>query len=378
MIYLINSYGKEVVGHFWIWDIQFRKAFRELNLKHAYINPSANIAAKEDTESEFGYYLQTNSDKDFISQSVSLIQENIAIHGWQEVILVFSYLAQFSEKEIDYFISQIMTINVKVSIAGISNLSDVAMMNKRTSKRYLMQDYFNQLKIQRILWVFEKKPKEYECLSFIRELPDFIESKKSLGNRSNDISFFGSLNAYRGITEILLIALFNPKLRIYIKGHGFARNRVWRPIKCKRLIFTSWKQKPLVSLPMNFFSIIVSFLIYLPNVKFSSEPFKTETDLDDAIMNSGSLFFCAKLQFGSGIVAKSLYSEIPVIWLGQGGHAFEMLNKNYPIGRISYSDMFIPNKIWKKYNLIKEIKSSPPFSWETVRNSIYQIHEFMK
>jgi hypothetical protein len=377
MIYLINSYGKDVVGHFWIWDRQFRKAFRELKFNHAYINPSANFASTEDPESEFSYYLETNLDTDFISQSVSLIQEDIAIHGWQEVILVFSYLAQFSEKEVEHFISKIMSFNVKVSIAGISNLSDEAMMNKRTSKRYLMQDYFNQLNIQRILWVFEKKPKEYDHFDFIRELPDFIESKKSLGNRTNDISFFGSLNAYRGITEILLIALFNPKLRIYVKGHGFARNRVWRPIKYKRLIFTSWKQKPLVSIPMNFFSIIISSLIHLPNVIFSSEPFKTETDLEDAIMNSGALFFCAKLQFGSGIVAKCLYSEIPVIWLGQGGHAFEMLNKNYPIGRISYSDIFIPNRIWKKFNSVKEIKSNPPFSWETARNSIYQIREFM-
>jgi hypothetical protein len=81
MIYLINSYGKEVVGHFWIWDRQFRKAFRELNLNHAYINPSADFATTEDPESEFGYYLETNLDKDFISQSVSLIQAPLHLYS---------------------------------------------------------------------------------------------------------------------------------------------------------------------------------------------------------------------------------------------------------------------------------------------------------
>lgn len=372
MIYLINSYSANRIGHFWTWDQQIRDAYNESGIYFTYLSPSANLARETDSYSSEQNYFQIDKG-DFVNEARIYIKRDIELKGFDQIVLMFPFLSQFTERDLELLVELEKQTKAKVAIAGITLLTTASIFRLPSTTRYSFQTFFEK-KSSRILWVGEEVRVQSD---FIRPLPDFMSCIKRSKNRDHSLSFYGSLNAYRGMSEILFIALLNPGLKVRIKGHGFASNRVWRPIKFKGIRFTTWRDKPLIALTFNAISVFVSLLRFLPNVEFSSEPFATEMQLDAAISESGSVFYCAKLPYGSGIVVKSLYSEVPILWPGISGHAFNLLKRGFPQGEVRYIDFFVPGRITKKLAAIHHLHSQPAFSWEQFVKEMRLVKELL-
>ena len=103
------------------------------------------------------------------------------------------------------------------------------------------------------------------------------------------------LTPYRGLFEILVIALFNPKIKIRVRGYSFAKHRIWRPIKSS-LRYAGWKDNQVFSLLFSFASIFVGTLRLLPNIDFSKKPFPNERDFNYAMSSSNRYLMLPKIK----------------------------------------------------------------------------------
>jgi hypothetical protein len=326
-----------------------RAALREIGLPYIFVNESAEIAQAEDgifNSNDFRYKKIT-SPSTYIEDTIDFINHDIEVQSLQKAILLMSWLPQFTEGEFLKF--KEIGNPIAISIVGLTTLtSSSATSTAAVGPRYIFQEYF-QAKPYDLLWVGEKISRENSQNLRVRFLPEYANTTLVLSNRTHsDISFFGHLVPYRGISEILITSLFNPKLRIRIQGYSFKAHRIFRPLKFKVFNYGSWKNNPVFAVVFSLISLLLSLLRFLPNVDFSPSPFESESDLDQAMSESKCVFLCMKFPFGSGIMTKSLSAGIPVIWNGQNGQAIEFLNLNFPEGKFNYGDIFIPGKITKK------------------------------
>ena len=97
-----------------------------------------------------------------------------------------------------------------------------------------------------------------------------------------------------------MIALFNPGLKARIKGYGYSSHRIFRPWKLPIFRYGSWRENLVASLLFSAFSILVSWIRYLPNVDFSAIPFETEADIDKAISETRVMFYCPNFRMVVG------------------------------------------------------------------------------
>jgi hypothetical protein len=263
-----------------------------------------------------------------------------------------------------------------ISIAGLTTLtSDSANSTSKDGTRYLFEEFF-ELAPYDLLWVGESDVKKYSSNNKVRYLPEFgTVTVPIIKKPSINIGFYGHLVPYRGIAEILFLALFNPKLKIKIKGYSYAAHRTYRPQKFKIFNYGTWKDNPFFAIMFSVISIAFSLLRFLPNIDFSNIPFDTENDLDQAMTESKSKFLCMKFPFGSGIMTKSLSAGIPVIWNGEKGQAVEFLLSNFPEGKFDYKDLFIPGRMTK---MVLGISSPKPLESTMWNNFVEEISQLGK
>lgn len=372
MIYLVNKYGFGPVGHYWTCDYNLRLSMRELNISYTYLNPTADLAFLEDgiDNSQNFLYHNINQSEFNIENLISLINERDKLNPLEKKAILFSWLPMFDETELKL----LQGLDKKIGIAAITSRTSDSVLGNPTINRFYGQENFRNYSSNSFLWVWERVPTHTDELDRIFQLPDYIASLPAEEKRDwNQISFFGLLGGHRGMAEILILALFNPSLKVRIKGYSFSAARCWRPFKIKAFRYSSWKTKPWFSLPFTFFSLFISLFRFLPNVEFSRVPFETESDLSEAISKSGTLFMCLKYPFASGVVMKSLYSGIPVIWNIPLGQAREVLEKSYPIGQFKYWEIFVPGRFTKKLKSIRGTHSHAPYSWEDYKKEINRL-----
>ncbi|MFM1986741.1 MAG: hypothetical protein RIS18_958 [Actinomycetota bacterium] len=343
-----------------------------------YLNSSANIAkADDEIFSGTKYRYETIYDsKNYTSEVLSYIKSDIQSNNFNSAVLFCPWLPQFSREDLE----KLSGVNnpIKISIAGIT-------MRKQSST-WRIEDYdelFTHQKLFnsdpfKLLWIGEPVPFQLKTNKKIRFLPEYAETKiKSNLPKTYDLSFHGQLASYRGLFEILVIALFNPKLRINIRGYSFSAHRIWRPVKYRIFQYTSWRQNLILSIFFSLFSLPISLFRYLPNVKFSSVPFHNESDLDDALSATKAIFFCTKLPFGSGLMTKSLSAGIPVIWNGLPGQASEFLKLNYEAGQFKYWNIFVPGHFSRKLARITPPAPLHDKMWSRVMAEISELKKFI-
>ncbi len=352
MIYILAKYPFLSVGHYWTFDGYLRNALRELELNYVFINPDAFKAEQEDKKINnkvFTKYINVANDDNFLQNSIKIIENDIKELKFNKVVILIPWLPQFTLDELRFF-NRIESKAI-ITYVGLTIIAPDQIKNISTNKpRYQFEEFFMQ-KENKILWVSDTPPAWYIDKSWIREMPDFAESgiiKKV--NPKYDLSFFGLLTPYRGLFEILIIALFNPKIKIRIKGYGYSSHRIFRPWKRKVFRYQNWRTNPMASIVFSSISLLVSGLRYLPNVTFSSEPFANELDLDKAIGETRAMFYCPKLPHGSGLSNKSLAAGIPILWFGWSGQAYRLLKTNFSEGNFRFSEIFVPGRIYKKLN----------------------------
>lgn len=365
MIYILSKFPRSHTGHYWSFDGYVRRALRENQLDYRFLNPSAKSALEEDHQ--FGEthneYVPIIDNGNFIQTAIDYVLSDIRTYSLKRITILIPWLPQFTIDEIQKL--DIIEENVVTKFVGLSVLSPQQVQevgNQNT--RYLFEEYFLS-KNDCILWVSDVVPSNYRKYPFIRELPDYAEVNLNEEEQIIwDISFFGLLTPYRGIFEILLIGLFNPKIRIRIKGPGFAKHRIIRPWKYKFLRYKNWRANPVASVLFSTISILSSALLLLRNIDFSDEPFETEEDLDRGMSQTRFIFYCPKLPHGSGLTNKSLAAGIPVLWHGWQGKAFSILKQNYPQGYIPYIKFFTPNYISRKIDTLEKPQKLQTKLWK--------------
>ena len=376
MIYILSKYPQLDRGHYWSFDGYIRRALRENQLRYQFLNPSAKLALDEDRQ--LGQindaYVTIENDGEFIESAVKYILEDIRINKFGKITILIPWLPQFTIEEILELDKVENYIHTR--FVGLSILSPKQIQGRNNQKvRYEFEEYFES-KSDRILWVSDLVPEGYMHRKYIRELPDFAEVNMDNNERKAwDISFFGLLTPYRGIFEILIIGLFNPKIRIRIKGYGFAKHRIMRPWKYKFLRYQNWRTNPIASLFFSTLSVLASPLIRLRNIEFSDQPFETEADLDRGMSQTNFMLYCPKLPHGRGLTNKSLAAGIPILWHGWQGKAFSMLNQYYPQGYLPYYKLFIPNYVSRKLKVLDKPHDLQSKMWEKFSTEISAIRD---
>jgi hypothetical protein len=369
MIYIVNSQPFIGMGHHWVVDSYVRKALKELNHSFMYINPSSQLAKSEDGlngQAENIYWEIEESSN--LRQIYEIIKAHSTKNNLAQATILFTWLPQFA---IDDLAQLKFCALPELRIAAITLLSEQSINREKSEIRYYGQELFTKNSNFKILWTGENIPNYLSNNSFLRQLPDYHSNPRALEDRiGNNLSFFGQLSAFRGATEILLIALFNPTLKVKIKGYGFHSTRIFRPVRIKKLRYSSWRDNVFLAIMFSLVSIPVSFLRFLPNIDFSNVPFKSEEELGKAIADSGAIFYCPKFPHGSGITMKSLASGVPILWNGLPGHAQKILSEKSPFGEFKYYEIFIPNRISRKLFKVRNCRTSPAYDWSDFLDEI--------
>jgi hypothetical protein len=356
MIYIISINPNINIGHNWIVDKYIRRAFRQFQIRYTYINQDADVAMLEDgvIQNSNSQYLKITHLKNAIDH-VRRLSEN---DPDKNRTIFLTWIPQFSSSELAEIFR--LAEAISANIVGISLPTNDALFVLNQSTRYVHEEFF-QIDSKHKLLVADDADHLVGTPSLI-QLPEYAEVSYFLNEEKKyDLSFFGQLSAYRGLADIFLIALFNPKLKIRIKGFGFSARRSFRPYRYKYLRYKNWKYNPLLATIFSLVSLAIASLRYLPNVTFSKRPFPSEVELDQAMRQTKAIYYGAKYPHGSGIVSKSQSAGIPVLWNGWEGRAFNSLTKNSPEGFLTMRDIVIPNRVTRK---LQQVVAHPPIQEE--------------
>ena len=369
MIFIIDKYPKMSIGHYWQMGFNFRKAFGALERQNTYLNPSARIAKDEDSGNlnslSFSRYLEIVGDDNFFSECRRIITQFRNSNKDQKIEIIFPWLPQLSTLELKVFCD--WAEELSATISGVTNLLPESASKFHVSKKYLYQDEFQESSSCNVLWIWADPSLSDSASTKLRRLPEYHpHSPRELIPNQNKVSlsFFGLLSPFRGLGEVFLIAIFNPRLILNIRGYGFSKMRIWRPFMNPKFRYISWREKPWVAIPAIFISLLMSTLRLLPNLRLNIEPFPNQEDLEKAISKSDAIFYAAKLPHSSGIVLTSLASGVPVIWMGNSGEASKVLLKAFPEGMITLQDILIPGRIFRKVRRLRTYSTRAVFSWQ--------------
>lgn len=288
----------------------------------------------------------------------------------EKIVVIFTWLPSNTVDFYESFFSKVT--NKNISFFGISTLNSSSVLNYDENYSFELQEVFDNYDCCRALWVWHEPNTKLETGKKVKRLPEFHSARPKTDfpekkEYSKQLNFYGGLSSLRGLGEIFLVALFNPKLQVQIKGYGYSKYRVWRPLKLRLFRYSRWRQKPLLAIFIALASTAISTLRFLPNIEFDSKPFTSENDFLDAVSTSGFIFVGCKLPHSSGVALAALAAGVPVIWFGEKGEAVRTLLAASPNGRILYKDIFVPGKvtrILKEYNFAQP---KPYFTWEIGR-----------
>jgi hypothetical protein len=382
LIYLVDPYGNIETGHFWKVTTDFCNAISSLNLDFKLLTPTPKSEIKDLKILASSHCLEvvkipTNLDQrnEFFENFIKLLNQKL-----DKTVVIFTWLPSNTHNFYENLFSRI--VNANISIFGISTLTSSSVMNYDENYSFELQDIFEKYANCKVLWVWHEPNKIRGNGSKLRRLPEFHSNLKkfkfsNVSDNKLNLNFFGGLNSFRGFGEILLIALFNPDLIINIKGYGYSKYKIWRPMKNKLFRYSRWQQKPLIAALIALTSLTISFLRYLPNVKFDPTSFKSEEEFLQAISFSQFIFIGCKLPHSSGVALASLSAGVPVIWFGEKGEAVRILRKSSPMGQIKYRDIFVYGRITKLLKGSNQFNPKTVFSWEMMLDEIRHIKNYL-
>jgi hypothetical protein len=372
LVIIIDSIPKQNIGHHWQMAKNFRKAFSESQHSFVYLNPSADAAFREDRETLLSEnasdYVVFPQGDGFFRESAKYVMESMISNPEKVIRVIFLWLQQLQSEDFREFLK--LSEVGKIEISGISNIEFFS----ENGQSFYFENEFSRNSACKKLWVWSQNQNGEPDLQLTkrRYLPEYHPSAHGgeIQRDSQKLGFYGFLAQKRGLCEILIIGLFNRRVKIEIKGYGHAWNKMWRPQKAKWLKYQKWQHKPWAALIVISVNVFFNLLRYLPNVQFDSVPFENQGQLEKAISNCSFTFYAAHAPISSGIVLTSLASGVPVIWIGQAGEATRQLSVACGKGRIVSRDIFIPGKIERLMRNLKDLKVREIYSWEDFKAEV--------
>ena len=361
-------------GHHWQMAANFRRVFLESGNDFVFINPCSDKAREADSAllTSVGNYLYVNveSGRSFYLNALSEVDKLARDNPDRHLNLIFLWLPELPANDLKSFI-RLATIH-NISISGISFALDPA----SGLGEFYFEKEFNESYACKKLWVWVEIPSDRKnnVNSKLRRLPEFVPSKpKNQSPNVNTIGFFGKLKAERGLPEVLILALFNPKIRFEIRGSGYLGQYMWRATKYKCLKYTSWKREPWAAIPSKILNRFYLVLLKLPNVEFNPTPFDHHDEFENAIANCSAVFYAAKLPITSGVALTSLAAGTPLIWLGSKGEAVKQFLAAFPEGHLRTWELFIPKGIERKLQKLSKLKPKEIYSWDSFKTEVLDL-----
>lgn len=370
---LFDNHEYSHPGHYWQIAANFRKVCLESQNDFVFINPSSEKARETDSVLLTGVgqysYRNIESGENFYLEALGEVNKLVQNNPNRHLNLIFLWLPELPANDLKAFI-RLATIH-NISISGITFTVDPS---KEITEFYFEKE-FSESKECKKLWVWVEIPdnRKINVNSKLRRLPEFVPSKRRI--KSVDvmtIGFFGRLQAARGLPEVLLLALFNPRIRLKIRGSGYV-GLVWVATKYKTLMYTSGKRKPWAAVLSKILNKFYFILLRLPNVDFNPTPFDYHDEFEHAIANCSAVFYAAKLPITSGVALTSLASGTPLIWLGNKGEAVKQFLVAFPEGRIRTWELFIPKRIERKLKEISKLEPKEIYGWDAFKNEILDL-----
>jgi hypothetical protein len=371
---LVERQEYSAPGHYWQMAANFRKVFIEDGREYMFISPSSLVAFSEDqtfsSEVKKLSYVTVPSDEDFYQNVLNEIEKFATQYTGVSIILIFLWLYDLAIE--DFQAALKLTEKYPITISGISFFTG----DNSKNHDFIYEKEFSESGSCKKLWVWAEIPlnRKINGNSKLRRLPEYHPSIPRLQVPTDPtLGFFGKLNAARGLPEVLLAALFNPSIKVVIKGYEYQRLQMWRATKYKFMTHSNWRRKPWVSVIRKILNRFFLFLLNLPNVEFSPIPFSNDPEMQKAITKCSAIFYGAKLPYSSGVALTSLASATPVIWFGNDGEAVSQLMKAFPEGRIRYLDVFIPGRIAKKLENVTKLTPSEMYGWLEFKNEVLNL-----
>ncbi len=382
MIYLIDPYGNTGFGHFWKVTLDFYEALTALNLEFSVLTPTPGELTKAREGRITSVCAEVQKVPSILEERIEFFEKFLTCLNMElgKTVVIFTWLPADPPEFYEDFFSRIE--NQNVSLYAISTLKSTSVIDYNENYSFELQETFEKYSCCKVLWVWHEPNKLVNPENKVRRLPEFhsVKTNTKLSNENSEqlsLSFYGGLSSFRGLGEILLIALFNPGLSIRIKGYGYSKYRVWRPVKSKLFRYSRWQQKPLIAMFIASVSLIISTLRYLPNVAFDPIPFRNEEEFLKEINTSKFCFIGCKLPHSSGVALSSLAAGVPVIWFGDKGEAVRTLIMSSPSGRIDYGDIFVIGRIKKMLTNFNCFNSKEVFSWESMLQEIEHVRSYL-
>ncbi len=382
MIYLIDPYGNVDTGHFWYVTNTFVRALNELKLDFVFVSPSCKemeIELSENNKSRcvgYKYFsLEPGNNNELFTELSREIKDKDG-----NAVLIFTWLLFRNQNDYTFLFENLK--NSHASIVGISNLTSNSVVNYNEDYVFEFEELFSRYKICKILWVWHEPRFIYEESYKVRRLPEFHPSMPNLKKNSlkiepsNSVNFFGALSGHRGLSEFLVLALFNPNISFKAKGYSYSSLKLWRPHKFSWMRYKSWRNKPWVAIPAILISLLLSTLRFLPNLQFDQNPFVNDDEFQKNLASSNFLFYGCKLPHSSGVALTALASGVPVFWFGHSGEAVRFLKSNVPECEIKYYQIFIPFFLYFKIKRIGDRNVSEVYPWQTFVNEVGVIQSF--
>jgi|GEM_PF-5564917 len=368
---LFETHEYDDPGHHWQMAANFRKVFLESQNDFVFINPSADQAREADSKLLKGpgeySYMYVPSGQDFYLEALSEVVKLAENNPDRLLNLIFLWLPELPPDDLQSFIR--LATNHNISISGISFAVDPS----RGCVDFHFEREFSESTACKKLWVWVEIPEnpKFSVNSKLRRLPEFVPSKRRVQSIDTvKIGFFGRLSSDRGLSEVLLLALFNPGICFEIRGHGYQGLYMWRATNYKTLKYTNWKRKPWAAVLSKILNRFYFLLIRLPNVDFNPKPFDHHDEFEHAIANCSAVFYAAKLPITSGVALTTLASGTPLLWLGRKGAAVKQFLVAFPEGRIRTWELFIPKWIERKMQKLSKLEPKEIYSWDAFKTEI--------
>lgn len=373
--YLIDISTNKSLGHNWEYARVFRKYYDLLGKNFCFISPGALQAQREDNFSNCASnYLECDNTPETMTSAIELLEIDIKKSSAEVIHIFFLWGAQLSNHAIKQLekLEGITGKRIFIQILGKfpMTLSRYSTLDQRKWENSVL-DRFSKFRIPVTFLAWDSR----SALDVFPPVKSFTEhfqysaltSTRQVHNKiaNNSISFFGNLTHSRGLGDLLLFALVNPKIRFSVLGYGRVDRSFWRPSGYQSKFRTPVKW--LFGLVVSVCAVLIT---KLPNVEYRPDSFlKSHSDLEIEIKKANCIYYSSKFSgLSSGIVSMALFLEIPIIWRPGNSPASELLRQHFPAGEI-YDSQFKP---WKLRALLGRVQVSSPIKYQSTEEAFKQ------
>jgi hypothetical protein len=337
---LVDTAESREPGHNYVYSGKFRETYEKCNLEYVFISPSADLALNEDgllRRINYGSYVKTLNSDESNSDIFKKIEEQLVSNHYGFYHIFFLWGHQLSDANVKHLKELILNSPIKTQVNILAKFPNILgrIEKKNTAREIGFINQFNDFRCSVQFYTWDKKA-EKKLHPKVKYLTEYITYPKQASsslrkNRQQEVSFFGNLSYFRGLSRFLVLALFNPRINFQIIGSSQVDLGFYRKPN-----YVGAKKNPLSAIIGLSYSFFFLMLTKLQNVKYiPNKVFIHHSDLEAIVENSKYIFISTKRTgLDSGIARMALCFNIPIIWEDGNSPINDLLKEIYPQGKL--------------------------------------------